>query len=170
MKSWIGKAIKIGVIAGAALFGAIQLVPYGRDHDNPPVRGEPNWDSAPTRQLASDACFSCHSNETKWPWYSNIAPVSWMIQRDVDEGREALNFSEWDREQEEAEEAAETVADGEMPPLRYELANPDARLSDEEQNRLIRGLTKTLGAEERNADEDNSGPGGGDDDSSGPGG
>jgi mono/diheme cytochrome c family protein len=70
------------------LVAAAQLVPYGRDHDNPPVAAEPTWDTPTTRELARRACFDCHSNETQWPWYSNIAPLSWLIQRDVEEGRD----------------------------------------------------------------------------------
>jgi mono/diheme cytochrome c family protein len=132
----------------------IQLVPYVRAHDNPPVTAEPRWDSRRTRSLAQDACFTCHSNETDWPWYSNIAPASWLVQRDVDAGREALNFSEFNREQEEASEAAETVADGEMPPLRFTIIHPEARLTDDEKRDLIRGLEATLGTE-----DDSSGPG-----------
>jgi hypothetical protein len=123
---------------------AIQLVPYGRDHTNPPVTREPTWDSATTRSLAVTACFDCHSNETAWPWYTNVAPVSWLVQHDVDEGREALNFSEWDRPQ-EADEAAEAVAEREMPPDIYVLLHPDARLSDADRDLLIHGLTSTFG-------------------------
>ena len=102
-------------IALAAVVG-IQLVPSGRAHTNPPVRREPAWDSAATRALAVRVCFDCHSNETRWPWYTSIAPVSWLTQRDVDEGRAELNFSEWDRRQKEAREAAETVRARLMPP------------------------------------------------------
>lgn len=72
----------------------IQAVLYGRQHSNPPVVAEPKWDAPQTRSLAARACFDCHSNETVWPWYSNFAPISWLVQRDVDEGRRALNFSE----------------------------------------------------------------------------
>lgn len=149
------KVLKWGAFGAVVLFLLIQLVPYGRSHTNPPVTGEPNWDSTRTRRLTQDACFSCHSNETEYAWYSHIAPASWLIQRDIEQGREALNFSEFDRGQEEAEEAAETVADGEMPPLRYTIINPDARLSDAEKRQLIVGLRATLGG-----DGDNSGPGG----------
>jgi len=75
------KKILIGmVLAGGIVFIAMQLVPYGHAHTNPPVTGEPKWDSPQTRELAKRACFDCHSNETDWPWYSNIAPVSWLIQ------------------------------------------------------------------------------------------
>ena len=62
------------------------FVPYGRDHVNPPVGAEPSWDSPETRALARQACFDCHSNETEWPAYSTVAPVSWLIQHDVSEG------------------------------------------------------------------------------------
>jgi hypothetical protein len=85
--------------------------------------------------------------------------MSWLVYRDVVNGRNKLNWSEWDREQEEAGEAAETVEEGEMPPWQYTLAHPEARLSDAEKEELIRGLEATFGRE-----EDNSGPGGGDED------
>lgn len=142
----------------AALFGGlllIQLVPYGREHDNPPVVAEPAWDSAQTRQLTMRACFDCHSNETVWPWYSNVAPVSWLVQRDVDEGREELNYSEWNRRQ-EGDESAEAVRDGSMPPRSYLLTHPDARLSDTQLAALADGLEATFGSddEEENAEED----------------
>ncbi len=81
-----------GIVVGLLLL--IQLVPYGRDHSNPPVTGTPQWDSPRTEALFSDACGACHSNLTTWPWDSNVAPASWLIQRDVDEGRAILNVSE----------------------------------------------------------------------------
>lgn len=122
----------------------IQFVPYGRDHANPPVVAEPSWDSSQTRELAARACFDCHSNETVWPWYSNVAPLSWLVQRDVDEGREHLNYSEWNRPQ-EGEESAETVREGSMPPRSYLLTHPDARLTATELAALVDGLAATLG-------------------------
>lgn len=128
----------------AALCGLIQLVPYGRSHQNPPLRSEPTWDRPETRALAKRACFDCHSNETEWPWYSWVAPVSWLVEHDVVEGREYLNFSEWDREQEEADEAPETVAEGEMPPWNYLPVHPEARLTAEERAALIEGLAETI--------------------------
>jgi hypothetical protein len=125
---------------------AIQLVPYGRDHTNPPVTGEPAWDSPATRDLAVIACFDCHSNETKWPWYANIAPISWRLQRHVDEGRAKLNFSEWGTREQEAGELVEVVREGEMPPWDYLLLHPEARLSDADKQALIEGLGSTFGA------------------------
>ena len=126
-------------------FVAIQLVPYGRDHVNPPAGIEPAWDSSETRALAKEACFDCHSNETEWPPYSNVAPVSWLIQHDVSEGRAVLNFSEWQRPQEEAKEAAEEVVEGGMPLRIYQLMHAHARLSAAERERLAFGLERTLG-------------------------
>ena len=134
--------IGLGVLV--FLFAVIQIVPYGRDHGNPPVRQEPAWDSPATRALAVDACFDCHSNQTSWPWYSNIAPVSWLIQRDVDSGRPALNFSEWDLEQ-EGGDAAEKVQEKEMPPAWYGWLHPKARLSSDERQALIRGFEAMFG-------------------------
>ena len=126
-------------------FLAIQLVPYGRGHTNPPVAGEPTWDAPGTRALAKQACFDCHSNETEWPAYANIAPASWLVQHDVDEGRAVLNFSEWTRPQKEANEAAKEVREGEMPPTAYKLIHAHARLSAADLDRLAQGLTQTLG-------------------------
>jgi hypothetical protein len=125
-------------------FLAIQLVPYGRDHSNPPVTGEPTWDAPETRALAKQACFDCHSNETEWPPYASIAPASWLVQRDVNEGRAVLNFSEWTRPQEEAKEAAEEVREGEMPPTAYTLVHAHARLNPADRDRLAQGLAKTV--------------------------
>jgi hypothetical protein len=123
----------------------IQLVPYGRDHVNPQTTSEPAWDSPYTRALAKQACFDCHSNETDWPAYAHIAPASWLVQHDVDEGRAVLNFSEWHRPQEEATEAADEVTGGEMPPAMYRLIHAHARLSAADRDRLARGLARTLG-------------------------
>lgn len=142
---------RIGLVL-LVLLVVIQVVPYGRSHTNPPVTAEPAWDAPGTRELAVRACFDCHSNETVWPWYTNVAPMSWLVQRDVDEGRAELNLSEWDRPWEEAGEAAETVRGGEMPPGAYTLIHPDARLTDSELQQLAAGLAATLGGERENDD------------------
>lgn len=139
-----------GGVVLVVLFVAIQFVPYGRDHVNPPVGAEPAWDSPDTRALAKQACFDCHSNETEWPAYSRVAPVSWLIYHDVAKGRAAVNFSEWQRPQEEATEAAEEVLAGGMPLRPYQLIHAHARLSTVDRERLARGLERTVG---RPADE-----------------
>lgn len=94
----------------------IQAVPYGRAHDNPPVLAEPQWESAATRELAAAARYDCLSNEVVWPWYTNIAPVSWLATRDVDKGRHKLNFSEWNTGEQETDELGEVIESGEVPP------------------------------------------------------
>ena len=138
------------LLAGAIARGrrslAIQLIPYGRDHTNPPVTGEPAWDSAATRETAVKACFDCHSNETVWPWYSNIAPFSWRLQNHVDEGSAKLNFSEWGTGEQEVEHIVGVVREGEMPPWDYLPLHPEARLSDAETSTFLDGLTRTFGA------------------------
>lgn len=135
--------IALGVIVILIVgFGLIQLVPYGRDHASPPVTSEPAWNSAQTKALAQKACFDCHSNETVWPWYSNIAPASWLVYRDVAGGRDNMNFSEWPAAGGGGlmGEAAQKVAKGEMPPLQYKLAHSAARPSDAEKQQLIAGF------------------------------
>jgi len=118
----------------------VQIVPYGRAHVNPPLRREPSWDDPETRRLTVRACFDCHSNQTVWPWYSNLAPISWLVQQDVQVGRRKVNFSEWDRPQEEAGESAKTGESRTMPPWYY----PWGRLSSDERSALIRGLQATI--------------------------
>ena len=135
------------LLAVAVLMLMIQAVPYGRNHSNPQGRTEPRWNRAETRELARRACFDCHSNETVWPGYAQVAPISWLIQHDVDEGRQKLNFSEWQRPQEESKEAAESVRKREMPPRMYTLLHPEARLTIEDRSALIQGLEATIGIE-----------------------
>src|SRR5512146_1782828 len=94
--TWRQRLVRIAV-GIVALFVLSQAVPYGRNHSNPPVTAEPHWNTPATRSLAARACFDCHSNLTTWRWYSNIAPGSWLIQRDVEGGRSQFNFSEWNK-------------------------------------------------------------------------
>ena len=146
LRSWASwPRIRIGLLVLVALLLLIQLVPYGHGHDNPPVTRAVNWDSPKTEQLFTDACGACHSNLTKWPWDGYVAPSSWLVQRDVDEGRGILNVSEWDRPQPGATRAAEAVTGGEMPPLQYKVMHSSARLSDGEKQDLAAGLTRTFG-------------------------
>jgi mono/diheme cytochrome c family protein len=137
------KIILLLVIGLVALFVLIQLVPYGHNHTNPPVVQEPAWDSPETRELAKRACFDCHSNETVWPWYSNIAPISWLVVNDTLEGRSRLNFSAWGQQEVEVDEIGEVVMEGEMPPAKYLPTHPAARLSAAEREALARGLAAT---------------------------
>ena len=145
----------LGVLA--VLFVLIQLVPYGRGHANPLVAGEPAWDSPATRELARRACFDCHSNETRWPWYSNVAPVSWLVQKDVDEGREELNFSQWTAGSRGGHDASEEVLEGEMPLAPYLWTHPEARLDEAERRQLAAGLARTLGGAEHGEEGEHGG-------------
>ncbi len=138
------KLAKLGLIL-IAVFALIQLIPYGRTHTNPAVVAEPAWDSTTTRDLASFACFDCHSNETKWPWYTNVAPVSWLTQHDVDAGRSTLNFSDWSGVTGHGEgNPANAVQSGEMPPSYYVMMHPNAGLTAAEKDALVKGLQNTL--------------------------
>jgi mono/diheme cytochrome c family protein len=144
----VKKLVKIiGLIIGIMLAGfiLIQLIPYGRNHSNPPVVAEPKWDSPRTKELAQRACFDCHSNETVWPWYSSIAPGSWLIYHDVVEGRSRMNFSEWNKPNRGASEAPQIVMEGEMPPFQYLLIHKNAILSSAEKEELAKGLAASLG-------------------------
>ena len=129
----------------AALFGLIQLLPVGAPRSNPPVAAEPAWDSPQTRQLFARACADCHSNSTAWPWYSQVAPASWVIAHDVAEGRERLNVSEWQRPQKDAPKAAGELREGEMPLRSYLWMHPEAQLSEAERRELVAGLVATFG-------------------------
>jgi hypothetical protein len=128
----------------AGLVGLVQLVPYGRTHSNPPTVKEPPWDSPRTRELAVRACFDCHSNETKWPWYANVAPLSWALQLDVENARSVINFSEWNRHYPLAVYSSRSLLGGGMPTRKYRWAHPDANLTKQEARELADGLDATL--------------------------
>jgi hypothetical protein len=147
----------LGLLAVAVL---LQLVPYGRDHTNPPVTRDAPWSNGQARELATAACYGCHSNQTRWPPQSYVAPFSWLLTRDVEQGRAELNFSTWDTDDGEADDAAEAVAEGSMPPRRYVLVHPDANLSDAERQVLADAL-EAMDRARRGGDR--SGPGGGGD-------
>ncbi len=93
------------------------------------------------RALLDRACMDCHSNRTRWPWYSAVAPISWAVAHDVEEGREHLNFSAWgtysQKRQASRLEMISTVIDkGEMPLKSYLLFHPDAELTEVEKDLL----------------------------------
>jgi mono/diheme cytochrome c family protein len=100
-----------------------------------------------TARLFAGACQDCHTNLTNWRWYSNIAPGSWLIQNDVDGGRNHLNFSEWDKPQPSVQDVVDVIRSGSMPPLQYKLVHPAARLSKAERDQLARGIEATFRAD-----------------------
>ncbi|GHF34860.1 mono/diheme cytochrome c family protein [Deinococcus metalli] len=134
-----------------AAFVLIQLVPYGRAHTNPPVTATPPWSDPDTKALFTRACANCHSHATVWPWYSHVAPVSWLVQRHVDEGRGKfdINVPGYGRK---ADEAAEEVRTGRMPDRTYVPLHPEARLSAAERAQLADGLELTFGTGKSSGD------------------
>jgi len=127
------------LLAIAVLLIGIQLVPVSRD--NPPVTAAVET-PAEVQWILETSCYDCHSNLTRWPWYSRVAPVSWLIRHDVSEGRDQLNFSEWGdyparRQNHKLEELEEMVRDGKMPLKKYVPLHPEARLTDADVETLI---------------------------------
>jgi len=124
--------LRIIIIVIIVILIGIQFVPVSKT--NPPVTGEikaPN----DVMQILRTSCYDCHSNEVVWPWYSNVAPMSWLVAYDVDEAREHMNFSEWasysaDDKAEDIEEIWEEVEEGNMPLWYYLPLHPEARLLD----------------------------------------
>jgi hypothetical protein len=124
-------AARAGVVLAVAVV-AIQFVPVART--NPPVTGEIPA-TAEVLAVLRESCYDCHSNETVWPWYSRVAPFSWLVAKDVREAREEMNFSTWaglaPREQTKyRQEILEEAQEGAMPPRLYKLPHPGARLTD----------------------------------------
>lgn len=136
--------IRIAAIVILIILAGIQFIPV--DRKNPAVSQEVAWDSPATRELAARACFDCHSNETVWPWYSYVAPVSLRLADHVEEGREHLNFSAWDQPNVDIDEVVENIEKGEMPLWDYLPMHPEAKLSPSEQQALIDGLKATFAA------------------------
>jgi hypothetical protein len=132
------KGIKIGVLV---LVGALAVSQAIRiDRTNPPVRSDISMDAA-VKPLLKRACYNCHSNETVWPWYSRVAPVSWLLGSDVQEARRKLNFSEWDTyagdiQGHKLKGIAEEMEERGMPPWYYSMVHRDARLSQEERDAI----------------------------------
>ena len=125
-------------------FLVIQLIPFGHNHTNPPTVSEPNWSSPQARALVKEHCFQCHSNETAWPWYSNIAPGSWLIAYDVIAGRQKFNFSDWNRNPGELDEMVGAIQEGEMPPIQYWIVHPNSKMNTQQKQDLISALESSV--------------------------
>ncbi len=136
-------------LGALVLFLLIQVVRPAKT--NPPVTGEL---VAPpqVQSILRRACYDCHSHETRWPWYADVAPVSWLITWHVADGRKHLNFSTWSayepkRQAHKLEEAEEMVASGEMPMAGYVALHPEAKLTEVEKQALL-AWAKRRGAPE----------------------
>jgi hypothetical protein len=127
---------------GVAVFALIQLT-------NPPCKNPPvlnDWSAAnsPPPEIATlvhAACYDCHSHETRWPWYSHVAPMSWLIANDVNEGRKHLNLSAWPSDQPDRavkwlDRMSEEIDYREMPPKKFTALHADARLTDGQRKEL----------------------------------
>jgi hypothetical protein len=150
-----GRILKWSAVGLCVGFIVIQFVPVNRT--NPHVESDLR---APAEVLSvlRRACYDCHSNETVWPWYSRIAPVSWAIARDVNEGRATLNFSTWDRlstkkQAEAMQERWKEVAEGEMPTWFYLALHPEARLSPADQS-VLRAWSASAGRDQETEGHD----------------
>lgn len=142
--------------AGAlAVFAALQL--FNPPRSNPPLSSDFMAAASPPAPVAAAlraACYDCHSHETVWPWYSRVAPVSWLIASDVREGREHLNFSDWPAEAARAakklDRINEVVDYREMPPKKYTLLHAAARLT-EVQRKAVMDWTEAAAGKLRGA-------------------
>ena len=144
---------KLKWIFGAlvAVFALLQFTNPARTNPPLPPGGDISTTNPPPPQIAAllhAACYDCHSNETKWPWYGHIAPVSWLVVGDVNDGRERLNFSDWphalpERAAKRLERVSEELGYKEMPPAKYTLIHADARLTEDQRKQLIQWADDT---------------------------
>jgi heme-binding protein len=130
---------KIAIFLVVALV-AMQFIPVERS--NPSDRGQP---AAPpeVETILRRACYDCHSNETRWHWYARVAPISFLLARDVREGRRELNFSIWDRYEQrrkarKLKEIVKEVEAGDMPPWYYIPVHSDAKLSQGDREAIVK--------------------------------
>ena len=137
---------RIFQVLGLGLLGLllIQFIPFGHTHTNPPAVSEPNWSNPQARAVVKEHCFQCHSNETHWTWYSNIAPASWLIAFDVIEGRQRFNFSDWNHKPGELDEMVAAIQEEEMPPVQYWIFHPGARMNMQQKQDLIHALEASV--------------------------
>lgn len=141
MKKSIFKRIGISVLV---LFIGIQFITI--DKLNPPVDESLNFFSTASfspkgMELVKSACYDCHSNESKYPWYSNVAPVSFILQNHIKEGREELNFSTYQsynakKKDHKLEEISEALREGWMPLDNYVWMHSEAKLTASQREML----------------------------------
>ena len=147
MRTWLKRSSWALVVA----LIVAQFIPLKKT--NPPVDpSKTMYASLPVppgvQNVFERACKDCHSNETVWPWYSRVAPVSWMIVNDVNEGRGDLNLSEWGtysakRKDTRLKEICDQLSSGEMPDRMYALVHRQARLNDDERTAVCQWTDAT---------------------------
>lgn len=143
------RRVYFSLLVVGLLLTAVQIWSFTRTYENPPVIEPTKWDSEQTYQLVERACYDCHSNETKWPWYAKVWPMSAKVEYDVVEGRKVLNFSEWSGPytQAEIDAMAEAVGKEQMPLPYYMVLHPEAQLTERERGDLTNGLIATMRGE-----------------------
>ncbi len=130
------------------LFIVMQFVPTAGKLENgkaPRVHMQEAIDSR-VGAILDRSCEDCHSNHTRWPWYSHVAPISWLLYRDVTKGRNKLDFSQWAEEPHSANarmEICDAVSDGSMPLRGYTLLHRNARLSEHDVNLICNWASTT---------------------------
>jgi hypothetical protein len=144
---YLKKNLKWIFVGAGALFAALQFT--NPPHVNPPVKNDFLARMNPPPKIAAmfkSACYDCHSHETRWPWYSSVAPMSWKIAQDVDEGRVQLNLSDWPSDPKRAwkkmENMSEEIDQKDMPLKKYMILHKDAQLTDDERSELTQWLDK----------------------------
>ena len=142
---------RTGTIVRTAIALAIAIQFVQIRHDNPPAAG-PLTAPAPVASILRRACYNCHSHETTWPWYSYVAPVSWLVARDVHGGRRHMNFSAWADYStalrlKKLSGISTMVQEGEMPPWFYIPLHHEARLSTDEVADLATWADNSTGEE-----------------------
>ena len=136
------RILKFAGIAIIIILIGMQFIPLS--HTNPPVTREIKWNAPETKALAQRACFACHSNETVWPVYSYVAPISFVVVNHTNEGRSQLNFWQWDQPNADFDEVSRNITRGQMPLKEYLLLHSEARLTAAETKQLIDGLEATF--------------------------
>ena len=128
--------------AALGVFAVLQF--FNPARTNPPVKNDFIAAAKPPASVAATiraACYDCHSHETRWPWYSRVAPVSWLVVSDTTEGREHLNLSEWPAETAGAAKKLDRINEvldyREMPPKKYTLIHADARLTETQRKEIM---------------------------------
>ncbi len=152
----MGKKLKYSLGGLVVLFLAIQLIPVNRDN---PTTDASLEIKAPVEvmDIIKTSCYDCHSNKTEWPFYSYIAPLSWLVAGDVEHGREELNFSEWykmsaEKISRKKEKLVEEVMEGKMPLPIYLYTHSNAEL-DEMQKQVLRGWVNQSKINKKNEGE-----------------
>lgn len=151
---------KIGIV----LLIALILSQFIRiDNTNPPIESSTEFSTitnAPEEiiTILKTSCYDCHSNEVNYPWYTNVAPISWWIKHHIKEGSQHLNFSIWGtysekRKDKKLKECVEMIEEGEMPMTSYTIMHEEAKLSSEQKEKLMSWF-KSLRGDENEEHED----------------